>query len=151
VALSDTTGESTFQHVVTNPAYSGLKRRRYDRPDERVEEICVRTDQLDNIVPPGLTFRFLKVDVEGGEFQALCGGIQTLGRDRPFIVFEFGMGAADFYGTEPEAMYRLLAGIGLDISLMSAWLAGNRPLTRDQFVAEFRECKNYYFLAHGVT
>ena len=151
LALSDTEGESAFQHVVTNPAYSGLRRRRYDRPDERVEEIRVQTNRLDNIVPPGLTFDFVKLDVEGGEFKVLSGSIKTLRRDRPFIVFEFGMGAADYYGTEPEALYRLLTSVGLEVSLMADWLAGGSPLKADEFVKEFREYRNYYFLAHPRT
>src|SRR5262249_28089711 len=143
------TGESAFQHVITNPAYSGLRRRRYDRPDERIQEIRVRTDRIDNVVPQGVTFQFLKIDVEGGEFQVLSGGMETLRRDPPFIVFEFGMGAADCYGTEPEAMYQLLRSVGLDISLICDWLAGGSPLSEEGFVAEFKECRNYYFLAHA--
>lgn len=148
LALSDTTGECSFQHVVTNPAYSGLRRRRYDRLDERVEEIRVRTDRLDNIVPRNLTPQFLKIDVEGGEFLVLNGAAETIRRHRPFIVFEFGEGAADWYGVEPEQMYGTLAGWGLDLSLMPAWLSGGRSLSEREFAAEFRECRNCYFLAH---
>ena len=46
VALSDTHGESTFQYVLNSPAYSGLRRRRYDVPDARIDEIRVQTDLL---------------------------------------------------------------------------------------------------------
>src|SRR3954468_18686381 len=38
IALSDTEGQASFQHVTSNPGYSGLKRRQYDRADETVEE-----------------------------------------------------------------------------------------------------------------
>lgn len=51
MALSDAAGESTFRHVVSNPAYSGLRPRRYDRPNELVEEIVVRTGRLDDLIP----------------------------------------------------------------------------------------------------
>src|SRR4029453_2977200 len=42
LALSDTAASTPFQHVITNPAYSGLRRRRYERPDETVKEIVVQ-------------------------------------------------------------------------------------------------------------
>ena len=38
LAISEAQGESTFQHVVANDGYSGIKRRRYERPDEQVVE-----------------------------------------------------------------------------------------------------------------
>jgi FkbM family methyltransferase len=149
VALSDTTEEFTpFQHVVSNPAYSGLRRRRYDRPEERVEEIVVRTARLDELIPQDLHVHFVKIDVEGGEFQVLKGGVGTVRRNRPFIVFEFGLGGADWYGVQPEDMYRMLSGSGLDVSLISDWLSGNTPLGEREFAAEFHEYRNYYFLAH---
>lgn len=148
LALSDSSGECSFQHVVTNPAYSGLKLRKYERPDERVIEIRVRTERLDHIVPGETRLDFLKIDVEGGEFGVLKGGAETIRRNRPFIVFEFGLGGADYYGVEPEPMYRMLAGWGLGISLLAEWLGGGRSLSEQEFAAEFRECRNYYFLAH---
>jgi len=148
LALSDATGESTFQHVFTNPAYSGLKPRRYDRPNERVEEIMVRTGRLDDLVPPDMPVRFIKIDVEGGELQVFKGGAVTIRRTRPFIVFEFGLGAADWYGTQPEDIYRMLSDCRLQVSLISDWLAGRAALSEPEFEVEFRECRNYYFLAH---
>ena len=148
LALSDAAGRSSFQYVGSNPAYSGLRRRRYDRPDERVEEIVVQTARLDDIVRQQRTVRFCKIDVEGGEFQVLKGAMETVRRDRPFIVFEFGMGGADWYGVQPEDMYRLLASCGLEVSLISDWLASRPCLGEREFAAEFREFRNYYFLAH---
>lgn len=34
LALSDASGVATFQHVISNPAYSRLRQRRYDRENE---------------------------------------------------------------------------------------------------------------------
>jgi len=148
LALSDSAGSTTFQHVVGNPAYSGLRRRLYERPDEIVKEIEVRTARLDDLIPPELPIRFIKIDVEGGEFQVLSGALETVRRNQPFIVFEFGMGAADWYGTQPEDMYRLLAGCGLSVSLLHGWLMNGASLSEREFAAEFRQYRNYYFLAH---
>jgi hypothetical protein len=113
-----------------------------------VEEIVVRTARLDDLVPPEVPVHFIKIDVEGGEFQVLQGALETVRRNRPFIVFEFGLGAADWYGIQPEDMYRMLAGCGLEVSLISEWLAAGASLGEREFAAEFREYRNYCFLAH---
>ena len=148
LALSDAPGESTFQHVVTNPSYSGLRRRRYDRPDERVEEIHVRTERLDAVLPRELPIALIKIDVEGAELQVLRGARETLQRWKPFVVFEHGLGAADHYGTLPEAVAELFASAGLRVSTMERWLAGEGPLDHDTFSDHFRNGWDYYFLAH---
>ena len=149
VALSDTTGESTFYHVVTNSAYSGLKIRRYDRPNETIQKITVKTDRLDNIVPKDLPIHFMKIDVEGGELHVFQGGVETIRRSRPIIVFECGLGALDYYGKVPDDVYHLLEGeCALQISVMEDWLNGNNPLSGEQFRDQFYQGINYYFVAH---
>jgi FkbM family methyltransferase len=65
-ALSDSCGESTYQHVVTNPGYSGLRQRRYDRAEEKIVQLMVRIEMLDNVIPEDVQVRFIKIDVEGG-------------------------------------------------------------------------------------
>ncbi len=149
IALSDIKGESTFQLVTTNPGYSGLKRRRYDRPEETVEEISVRTDLLDAIIPENVPIRFIKIDVEGAELGVLKGALHTIVKNRPLIVFEHGLGAADFYETKPDQVYELLTNTcNLQISLMVDWLAGNKPLKGLEFSHQFYSAANCYFLAH---
>jgi FkbM family methyltransferase len=149
VALSDANGQTDFQHVVTNPAYSGLRRRRYDRPGESVRSINVETRRLDDIIPPDLRVRFMKVDVEGAELQVFLGARQTITQQKPFIVFEHGPGAADYYGTRPEHVYDFLVGdCGMHVSLMSRWLRGGAPLERPEFIARFDAARDFYFLAH---
>lgn len=148
-ALSDAAGESTFHYVVSNPGYSGLRRRRYDRPDEHVEIITVRMAALDDILPRGLKVHFVKVDVEGAELQVFKGAVETIERHRPYIVFEHGLGAADCYGTTAEDVYAVLADrCGLRVSLMSGWLSGREALRRDEFIRQFTGRKNFYFLGH---
>lgn len=51
LALSDMAGTVAFQHVVSTPAYSGVRIRRYDRPNEVVEKISVQSACLDDLVP----------------------------------------------------------------------------------------------------
>ena len=150
-ALSDTAGPATFQHVVSNPGYSGLRRRRYDRPHEELREITVRTNLLDALIPADVPVRFIKVDVEGGELQVFRGAAATIKRSRPYMVFEHGLGAADCYGTSPESVYDLLAGqCGLRLALMADWLQGDGDpaLGREDFCEQFYRHHNYYFMAY---
>lgn len=151
VALAAAPTVSEFHHVVTNPGYSGLVRRRFDRPHEDVEIIQVPVGRLDDIVGRDESVSFVKIDVEGGELGVLQGGIETLARNRPVVVFEHGLGGSDFYGTRPEAVYDLLADLGLRVGLLDVYLAGGPPLSRDDFVHQFDTNENYYFVAWPLS
>jgi FkbM family methyltransferase len=149
-ALSDYTGESTFQYVRSRPTHSGLKERDY--PDEKaeVEQITVNVDRLDNVIPPELKIDFIKIDVEGAEYNLLKGAVEMVKRSRPVIVFEYGLGAAEYYDeATPENVFGLLTGeCGLKLSLMSRWLKNERSLDEAEFVKEFNANTNYYFIAY---
>jgi len=151
LALSDSESEAVFHHVLTNPGYSGLRKRRYDRPGEVIEEIQVQTALLDDLLPGGFRVDFMKIDVEGAELNVLRGAFQTIKRCRPAIVFEHGLGASEFYDdAPPERVYELLNAVcGMQISLMEDWLAERPALTRDAFLEQFYTGANYYFMAHG--
>jgi FkbM family methyltransferase len=147
VALAAEPGVSAFQHVVTNSAYSGIRRRKYPR-DEEVQEIIVQLARLDDLVPAHRQLSVIKIDVEGAELDVLRGAVGILKRDRPFVVFEHGPGAAEFYGATPESVWDLLAECGLSVSLLADWLKGRDALGRSAFIDEFKSKRNYYFLAH---
>lgn len=150
LALSDATGVVTFQHVVSNPGYSGLRQRRYDRENEKISEIHVQTARLDDVIANDIDIRFVKIDVEGVELQVLLGGRELIRRCKPVIVFEHGLGAADYYGTTPENVFDLLVeDCGLRCFTMEQWLASNggNSLERAEFCDEFRSGRNFYFLA----
>jgi FkbM family methyltransferase len=149
IALSNVESVTSFQHVIGNPSYSGLKRRRYDREGEIVVEITVKTAPLDTVLPADFRLDFLKIDVEGAELQVLEGAVETISRNKPFVVFEHGLGGSDYYGTTPTSVYDLLTKrCGLSISLMEKWLGGGLPLTREEFVRQFDTGENYYFMAY---
>src|ERR1051325_4025841 len=62
-ALSDTAGSASFEFVKSSPGYSGLRPRHYGFRNPEIERITVRTDTLDNVIPPHVEVAFVKIDV----------------------------------------------------------------------------------------
>ena len=87
-ALSNEEGETTFNHVKNAPAYSGIKERSYnvDKPD--IEKINVKLQQLDNILEEQVKIDFIKIDVEGAEFEVIVGFKDILQKHRPNLLVE---------------------------------------------------------------
>ena len=143
-ALSDRTGEREFVHVTTLPGWSGFRARPY--PGSQVTEtIEVRTERLDDALPDGYEPAFLKIDVEGAELEVLRGGLETIARHRPVVVFEHGLGSADHYGTSPTDVWELLDGAGLRVS----GLDGAGPFSRAEFTDEFARAERVNFVARA--
>src|SRR5262249_3095552 len=97
-AVSDSNGQAEFQFVENDPQYSGLRRRVYDRPDPRIVSIPVTVVTLDDVIPPGQSIAFIKIDVEGGEYHALKGATKLVQRCQPVIVFEAAQKSTGQYG-----------------------------------------------------
>jgi FkbM family methyltransferase len=149
LALSDTAGRVSFQRVVADPAYSGMRRREYPSGLDEIQVITVQAERLDNVIPDDLAVAFIKIDVEGAELGVLRGAASVIKRCRPFIVFEHGLGAADHYGTTPANVYDLLTGqCGLQVNLMRRWLLGKSPFTRASFIAHYERGRDFYYLAY---
>ena len=148
-ALSDKNATSSFQLVKNAPAYSGIMKRKYDVKEADIEEIQVELKRLDDIIPTDTPIHFIKIDVEGGEYDVLKGAINILKKHRPYIIFEFGLGASDFYGTTPEQIYRLLNDeVQLEISSLKDFVNHKSALSLEQFKKAYDSNKEYYFIAH---
>jgi FkbM family methyltransferase len=106
-ALSDQIGRVSFHCVKQHSAYSGIRARRYDFDDDvQVIEVAATTIDALRADHPSRRLRFLKLDLEGGEFRALEGGVAALKTDRPLIVFENDQDrSAANYGYSREAWY----------------------------------------------
>ena len=148
IALSNQRGTSSFNYVVSNPSYSGLLKRRYDRAHEEDTLITVRTEKLDDIIAPEFHVDFMKIDVEGGELMVLEGAVETLKRCKPVVIFEHGLGASELYGSTPEKVFDLLESCDLKVSLLDRFMKNTLPFSKEEFAKQYYERLNYYFIAY---
>ncbi|MBP7273847.1 MAG: FkbM family methyltransferase [Saprospiraceae bacterium] len=148
VALSNIKEKTSFNYVISNPSYSGLLKRTYDRKHETDTLIEVQTDLLDNILPSDYHVDLIKIDVEGGELLVLQGARKTLLKYKPFVIFEHGLGASDIYESFPEKVYILFDEMGMQINILRNFLYGKKPLTKAEFEMQFYKKQNYYFIAY---
>jgi len=147
-ALSDKSGETSFQFVKNAPAYSGIKKRRYDISNPEIEEIKVELKTLDEIIPSNEKIHLIKIDVEGAEFGVLKGAKNLLKSNKPIVIFECGMGASDYYGTKPKDIFNYISNeIGLKIFTLKSFFDGKAALSEDEFENHFNTNSEYYFIA----
>lgn len=132
-ALSDTSGRSEFQWVKNAPAYSGLKRRKYAVSNPEIETIDVEMKRLDDFQKPERPIRFIKIDVEGAEFLVLKGANEVLKKDRPFVLFEFGLGASDFYQNNPKELFQFFEVLDYNLFNLKSALKNKEALDFETF------------------
>ena len=147
-ALSEHSGETTFNFVKSNPAYSGIKERKFDRSGESVEIINVSLQKLDDLIPITTKIDLIKIDVEGAELLVLRGAKNIIKMHKPIVVFEHGLGGADVYGFGPKDVFDYFAEMDMHISNLGAYLKNAAPLTLLEFSASFEKGTDYYFVAH---
>lgn len=147
LALCNIKGKSTFNVVLSNPAYSGLKKRIYDKK-ENDTSIEVATDLLDHIIPSKTKLTLIKIDVEGAELLVLQGALQTIQHAKPIILYEFGKGAADIYENSAEKMFHFINNdLQYQIFTLNDWLKHKPSLSFSQFSQYFQRNDEYFFLA----
>ncbi len=149
VALYDKHGETTFQHVLNAPAYSGIRKRKYDGKHVEIEQITVETARLDDLIPAGLRIDLVKIDVEGAEFRVMRGAVNMLKRWKPVVIFEFGLGAADFYDSSPKDLYDfLMSDCGMKVTTLKGYLEQAPALSMAEFIQCYETGSEYYFVAY---
>jgi FkbM family methyltransferase len=151
LALGARNGTTKYCWFVDDPAWSGLKRDRWERnhadePAPREEWIDIAVARLDDVLPEDLPIRFMKIDANGGEADIFRGAIRTLCTWRPFIAFEHGE-SASYYGESNEGVYDLLSDIGFRITTLDGWLSGRASLSRDEFLYACQHT-DFFWLAH---
>ena len=148
-ALGDENKKTVFNHVVSNPTYSGIKKRTY-KGEETIVEIPVEVRRLDDVVDSNVPIKLIKIDVEGGELDVMRGARNILSRWKPVLIFEHGIGGSDNYGVVAADVYNFLVrDLGYRISLMDDFLKNpNTPgFTKSQFEDQFWKKLNCYFIA----
>lgn len=147
-ALSNEDGTDDFHVLRNDKAYSGLQKRTYLSANPQVSIIKVQKARLDDVLLESFQPDFIKIDVEGGEFQVLQGAKEILQKHHPAIIMEFGLGAADHYGVTPEMMYDLLVGeLGYTIYGLAAYVDDKRAHTLESFSNCYETNEEYYFVA----
>jgi len=148
-ALSDQSGTATFHYLPNSPEESGLKLHRTHLKDPGNEEFTVSVRRLDEIVPANEKIALIKIDAEGAELPIIRGGLATIRRCRPPIVFETGTNTTPFYGVEPDDIFNTIVGdLEMRLSTMSRWLRGEKPYTKARFRRDYERTKDFYFMAY---
>lgn len=150
-ALAETNGTTSFHYVKNAPAYSGIKKRKYNIKNPDIEKIEVELKKLDDVIPPSIKIDFIKIDVEGAELGVLKGAEQLLKKDKPIVIFECGLGSSEYYNTQAKDVFDFLnLQIGFKIYTLENWLSKNTSLSENEFITCFNTNSEYYFVADSL-
>ena len=144
VAISQERGKASFYYDMTDPGLSGLRLRKRRSGGHKLKELMVETCPLDELIPAETRIDFIKVDVEGAELGVLQSARQIIQRCRPHVVFEHGRGGSEYFDTHPQMIFELMVG-EYDLQLLT--LAGEGPLSREQFVDIYESNRSWNFVA----
>ena len=150
-ALSDSNGMAEFNWVKNAPAYSGLKERAYSIKNPGIEKIEVELTKLDESGIESPLISFIKIDVEGAEMKVLTGAVNFIKKHQPLIVFECGMGAANFYDVKPEDVFSFFTQIQYELSTLKGFLTESTGLSESRFKEVYDKNIEYYFAASPKT
>lgn len=146
-ALSDYNGTSKFTLVESNPAYSGLKQRTFDRSHEDTSVIEVQVRKIDDLKDLPDKIDLIKIDVEGAELGVLKGARRLIIASRPLIIFEHGLGASNHYGTGPEDVYQFFESVNYLLYNTTAYLNKKSNLSEEEFKRQYTEGLEFFFVA----
>ena len=129
-ALSHSSGVSTFSYCPSRSTLSGLHARARIR-DLDVRELTVEKTTIDatcdvhRLPVPAI----IKLDLEGGEYDAIRGAAKTLS-SRPILIFEHGGNeGANLYGYQHEQYYSLILQHGYKLFQING-----RPASIEDFI-----------------
>jgi len=129
IAASDGEGEASFTHYRNIPGYSGLLPSKLPHSADELGEstVTVQRAPLDLVIPRGRRVRFIKLDIEGGEYHALLGARTLIAEHRPVLAFENGLErAAAQYGYSCDDFFNLFDAL----DYIPMFISGHR-LTRE--------------------
>ncbi|MEP7109086.1 MAG: FkbM family methyltransferase [Ferruginibacter sp.] len=146
-ALSAKKGSRTFNYYPDRPAVSGF-RERNNQIGQNPTLLAVQMETLDDLIPENIKIDLVKIDVEGAEYEVLQGARNVLQKNKPLVLFECGLGAADIYGTTPENIFDLFKECGLSVSTIEYFNAHKQPFSKEEFSGQFYKNYNVFFIAY---
>ncbi|MCB9197695.1 MAG: FkbM family methyltransferase [Flavobacteriales bacterium] len=147
-AVTNYVGETTFNYVESNPMFSGIKRRDYPK-SEKISEITIPTNTLDNVLKDCPNIDLIRIDVEGAEFEVVDGAKRIIFEHQPVILFEHQEGAAGYYDNGPDKMWSLLVDqLGMHINTLAGYLENKKPFTASHFRLLFETAQETFFVAY---
>ena len=116
-ALSKETGELEFNQVVGHEEYSSIQNIAHQNAlGFETETIKVKCETLDSLVEKhGLQPGFIKMDVEGAEWEVIQGAKETLEKYKPSILTELDDQLLRGFGTNSESVCSYLESLGYEL------------------------------------
>ena len=89
----------------------------------------------------------IKIDVEGGEFAVLKGSEKIINKFHPVFIFEHGLGASDFYGTNSDKIFDFFDSLEYNIFTLKGFINQSPALSKEKLKDLYNRNKEYYFLS----
>lgn len=112
VAVSREAGEATFYWDHSSTGLSSLAKRDVSNGHE-VEPTKVNVVTLDSLVSDPV--QFIKIDIEGAEYDALCGATRLL-ESKPLIAFEFDQESPTYFNYQADDFVKLFTSRGYRVT-----------------------------------
>lgn len=141
VAVASKSGVAIFHEDHARPGYSSLSGANQSASSTSYE---VPTRTLDEALTGLTRLDLIKLDIEGGELDALRGARGLVERFRPAIVFECG---SEYISSRSDLFDFLTKTIGYSVFSFTDFLFSKGPMSFD----EFRKCGLYPFRAFNFV
>lgn len=99
-----------FVYLPTDPGKSAIHVRKVLETEgvQKVVRPCLAV-RLDDFLSNVDRLEFIKMDIEGAEFEAMLGAVDLISRTRPIIHMEIGPPSLEAFGTQPEEIFDFLS------------------------------------------
>ena len=147
-AITNYVGETTFNYVESNPMFSGIKKRDYPK-SEKISQMVIRTNTLDNALQDCPNIDLIRIDVEGAEYDVIDGAKRTIFEHQPVVLFEHQEGAAGYYENGPDKMWDILVDqLGMKLNTLQGFIEDKKPFTAAHFRLLFETGQETFFVAY---
>ena len=147
-AVTNYIGETSFNYVESNPMFSGIKKRDYPK-SEKISQITIPTNTLDNALKDCPNIDLIRIDVEGAEFDVIDGAKRIIFEHQPVILFEHQEGAAGYYDNSPDKMWGILVDqLGMKLNTLQGYLGDKKEFTASHFRLLFETGQETFFVAY---